>query len=695
MPLYHIQNVLNGGEITPLMRGRVDQPRYATGCREMLNFVPMPQGGVTRRPGTRFLGLAAGSRARLVPFVFSATQGRMLEFGDKTLRVWLPDGRLVADAAGAPLVFPSPYAAADLPGLRFAQSADVMYFVHPGYAPRKLSRYADNNWQWTTPAFTPAVAAPMGLSLRVVENNYDGDDATRQYTYAVTAIGEDGQESNASAQASITAKALNSVSYIIRISWQAVSGAVYYRVYKKKYGVLGYIGRADGTSFDDENIGADTEDTPPAHKNPFSGSGNWPSQVFFHQQRLGFAATKNRPMTLWLSRSGEFEDMGASTPPKDDDAIEVTLAAAQANRICWLQPDRQALAFGTEGSEWTLSASEGVTLTPGNAGFELQTSNGGDDAVAAISAGGGVIYVQRGGTAVRQFAYNYSADKYLGQDLTLVARHILRDAPITAWAYQQEPHSVIWCVLEDGRLAGLTFMPEQEVIGWHRHDTAGTFRDVAVIPGLPDDQAWFLVERECGLCVERLESFFDSDDLAEAYFLDSALNYLGPAQAGFSGLGHLAGREVQVFADGGTIDGLAVSTAGGLALATPAHSVHVGLPYVSRLVPNLPEVQTQTGSSMMHNRKISAVRLRIYRSMSFLAGVGANALLPVTDRHIVGGLMNTRPFFSDGTDIALETCGGWADESPLTLGVTSATPLTILALLTTMEVAPFSGKGGI
>ena len=296
MPLYHIQNVLNGGEITPLMRGRIDQPRYGTGCREMLNFVPMPQGGVTRRPGTRFLGMAKGDRGRLVPFVFSATQGRILEFGDKTLRVWLPDGRLVQSE------FSSPYAAADLPALRFAQSADVIYFAHPDYAPCKLSRYADDDWRWTALTFVPAIAAPTGVSLKVVENNYEGDDATTQYTYAVTAVDKDtGQESNASAEVSITAKALNSVSYIIRITWQTVTNAAYYRVYKKKYGVLGYIGRSgDECTFDDKNVGADTEDTPPVHKNPFEGAENWPAQVFFHQQRLGWAATAKRPISIWL-----------------------------------------------------------------------------------------------------------------------------------------------------------------------------------------------------------------------------------------------------------------------------------------------------------------------------------------------------------------------------------------------------------
>lgn len=690
MPLYHIQNVLNGGEISPLLRGRIDQPRYGTGCREMLNFVPMPQGGVTRRPGTRFLGMAAGDRGRLIPFVFSATQGRMLEFGENILRIWLPDGSRVT------ATFDSPYAAADLPALRFAQSADVIYFAHPDHAPRKLSRHADDDWRWTELTFVPAIAAPEGVTLAIVQNNYEGDDATTQYTYAVTAVDKDtGQESNASAEVSITAKALNSVSYNIRITWTAVDNAAYYRVYKKKYGVLGYIGRSGDTcTFDDKNIGADTEDTPPVHKNPFDGAENWPSQVFFHQQRLGWAATAKRPITIWMSKSGDFENMGASTPPKDDDAIEVTLAATQANKIVWLQPDRQALAFGTEGSEWVLKAGEGIAITPGNCSFELQTSCGGSDAVAAISAQGGVIYVQRGSRAVRQFAYNYSADKYLGQDLTMLARHILCDASITAWAWQQEPHSAIWCVLSDGTLAGLTCMPEQEVIGWHRHVTDGQVLDVASIPGTPDDQLWLLVRREGALLVERLDTFFDSEELSEAYFLDSALNYQGPALAAFQGLGHLAGRAVQVFADGATIDGLTVAEDGSLTLKKAAQSVHVGLPYVSRLVPNLPEIQSQQGSSLMHNRKISAVRLRVYRSMSFLAGLDPNHLPPVVDRHIQQNAFRAQPFFSDGTDLHLDACGGWADETPLHIEVSSATPLTILALLTAMEVASYSGKGG-
>lgn len=688
MPAYHLQNVLNGGEITPLMRGRIDQPKYQTGAQTMHNMVPMPQGGVTRRPGTRFLGLASGDHCRFIPFVFSSTQGRILELGDKILRVWLPDGTQV-DAD-----FTSPFSAGDLADLRFAQSADVIYFAHPKYQPRKLSRYADNDWRFSTLTFVPEVAAPSGLSGSVVDRGANNGSATRTYTYVVTAVDEEtGQESNPSAEFSVTAKSLDSMEYIIRLIWAASAGASYYRVYKKKYGVFGYIGRSGSErTFDDENIGADTTDTPPKHENPFA-DGNYPSQVFFHQQRLGFAASNKKPLTIWLSRSGDFEIMASSTPPRDDDAITAPLASTQANRITWLQPDRQALTFGTEGSEWTLAASEGVALTPSNISFELQTTIGGDDAVKAMSVGGSVLFLQRGSNSVRQLAYNYSADKYLPQDLNLLARHILADTSIVSWSYQQEPHSIVWCVLTDGTMAGLTYMPEHEVVGWHRHTTEGHIKDVVTIPGTPDDQVWLLVERPCGLCVERLEAFFDSATLADANFLDSALRYDGPPRADFFGLDHLAGQHVQAFADGSTIDGLTVGADGSLTLPHPTSSLLVGLPNVPRLALNLPEINTQQGSSVLKSRKITGVRFRVYRSMSFQAGFGTN-LYPIIDRQIRGGSFQTAPFYTEGTDLHMETCAGWTDTTPLAIEVRTPTPLTILSILTAMDIAPFSGKGG-
>lgn len=689
MPVYHLQNVLSGGEISPLMRGRADQPKYQTGCRLMQNMVPMPQGGATRRPGTRFRAHALSAKSWFIPFVFSATQGRILEFGGGKLRIWLPDGTAVTTQ------FDTPYADADLSSLRFAQSADVVYFAHPGYAPRKLSRHADNDWRFTQLTFVPDFAAPTGLAAAIVERTPQSSTATRTYSYVVTAIDADSaQESPASTAVSINEKALDSMDYIIRLTWTAVANAKYYRVYKKKYGIYGYIGRSESAcTFDDENIGADTEDNPPEYDNPFTSAGNYPSQVFLLQQRLIWASSSTKPITFWFSRTGEYESLAQSATPKNDDGITTTPAGNQANKIIWVQPDRQNLVFGTEGSEWTLSASEGVAITPSSQAYQPQSNVGGHNSVPAISVGGNVLFLQRGGHCVRQLAYNYSADKYLPQDLNILARHMLADTEVVSWAYQQEPFSVLWCVLADGSLKGLTYMPEQEVIGWHRHTTAGLVKCVATIPGTPDDQVWLLVQRDSSLCIETLETFFDGSDLTDAYYLDSALKYEGVAATHFSGLTHLAGKAVQIFADGGTIEGLTVGVDGTLDLPHPASSVLIGLPTAAKITVNQPEVSGQTGSSMLKSRKVTGVRLRVYRSMSFKYGFGAN-LFTAVDRKVTDGTFSASPFYTDGTDIHVETCSGWQDTTPLTIAADTPTPLTIISILTAMDVAPFSGAGG-
>ena len=198
-------------------------------------------------------------------------------------------------------------------------------------------------------------------------------------------------------------------------------------------------------TFEDRNISPDTEDTPPSARNPFDGPGNYPSVVFLHQQRLGFAASDNQPLTVWLSQAGNFESMAASVPPADDDAIEATLAAAQANRILWCQSDRNVLALGTAGGEWTLSGGEsGGALTPSSLSFQPQTFYGSEAYLPPLRAGQALLFPQRGGRAVREYGYSFSADRYESGDLSLLARHLLRESPVVSWAWQAEPCAVVW-----------------------------------------------------------------------------------------------------------------------------------------------------------------------------------------------------------------------------------------------------------
>ena len=48
-----IQTAFNGGELSPLIRGRVDVAKYANGCERMQGFMPTIQGPAIARPGFR------------------------------------------------------------------------------------------------------------------------------------------------------------------------------------------------------------------------------------------------------------------------------------------------------------------------------------------------------------------------------------------------------------------------------------------------------------------------------------------------------------------------------------------------------------------------------------------------------------------------------------------------------------------
>lgn len=127
----------NGGELSPFLDGRIDFPKYLTGCKEMTNFLPTVYGPMTKRPGTRFVEDLDGE-AQLFPFEFSESQAYIFAFQDYEVKVYTDDGRLVDD--GAPVKFDSPYSIEQAKYVKFAQTGDVVYFTHPVAGMFKVSR---------------------------------------------------------------------------------------------------------------------------------------------------------------------------------------------------------------------------------------------------------------------------------------------------------------------------------------------------------------------------------------------------------------------------------------------------------------------------------------------------------------------------------------------------------------------------
>jgi hypothetical protein len=139
----------SAGELSPKLKGRVDLKRYFSGCATLLNMVPMPQGGATKRPRTVYVANNKDQAGlnRPVRFVFSTLQAYVLEFSNGNVRVYMDDG-VVLTGGGSPVDVAVPYATADLQALKFTQSADTLYIFHQNYPTATLTRSSHTSWSY-------------------------------------------------------------------------------------------------------------------------------------------------------------------------------------------------------------------------------------------------------------------------------------------------------------------------------------------------------------------------------------------------------------------------------------------------------------------------------------------------------------------------------------------------------------------
>ena len=268
------QQSCNGGELSPEMYGRAGDPKYQSGLAKCRNFLIDPRGPAENRPGFAYVNYAkyADKRVRLIPFTFSTDQSMVLEFGEKYIR-FHTDGQTLLGSNGQPYEVATPYSADDLFSLHYVQSADVLTIVHPAYAPRELRRYSVVDWRLVEINFKGALPSP-GAPTVVQSINGDvqnKEDYTREY--CITALKADGSnESAAGPSTSIRCNPYGTGAYNT-ISWNAVSGAELYRVYRNQGGIWCFIGQTKTLSIRDEQIDPDASITPPIYDDPFGQSG--------------------------------------------------------------------------------------------------------------------------------------------------------------------------------------------------------------------------------------------------------------------------------------------------------------------------------------------------------------------------------------------------------------------------------------
>jgi hypothetical protein len=544
---------------------------------------------------------------------------------------------------GALLEIPTPYSLSQLP--KWNQSGNVITLTDPNVTPRELVFVTLTTWilrpvttlpvsqpptapgstgGYVVPAWVAtvnyqpgAIVVNAGTKYTCVQANINLAPPNAIYWQAQTATQLDRiyvittlldpslEESVQSASTTVTGFLAPTITAPNVITWTPPAGLTVdsYNVYVDPYGngIFGFIGNTSAATFNDTGTPPDFNAQPPSAVNLFQNVNERPSCAANYQQRRYFADSFLEPDRLDGSKTGFPSNFGTSTPLQDDDALRFRLAGNNHHPIRWMVGLKAGLILLTDGGEWSFTGGGGTDtpITPSSVNARQETYNGVSTICRPVAIGNSIVYVQARGNLVREIAFDQSVALGLaGADLTIFSTHLFEGQTIVATDYAQVPDSIVWGVRSDGVLLGLTYIREQQVLAWHRHDTDGLFEDVCVVPEGSRDVAYFLVSRTVGgVTVRYIESlasrvirpgFFDAD----SFFVDAGLSYSGAPASSFAGLGHLEGRIVAMLGDGAVVyDGdpagaqAAAFTVTGGVITPPAtvpptlwSNVHIGLP---------------------------------------------------------------------------------------------------------------------
>lgn len=375
----------------------------------------------------------------------------------------------------------------------------------------------------------------------------------------------------------------------------------------------------------------------------------YPGVCGFYQQRLVLCASLGGPQTMNLSQPGSYFNYDISNPIEADDAIEATLASGVLNTIKSLTPTSAGLIVLTDEAFWLVNGgSLGSAISPSQLVANIQSSIGAND-MPPIVVNFDVLFAQKKGSVVRDATYNYYAQIFTGTDVSIQSSHLFYGYNLLEWAWAEEPYKLVYAIRNDGVMLTLTFMKEQDFIGWAHHNTQGLFKSVCTIiepnsAGGFDNAVYTVVQRTInGNTIQYIERFADrlfTNGVKDAWCVDAGIQYVGSPTTTFSGATQLAGATVTGLADGVVIPLFTMPVDGEFTLASAASKVTVGLAFT----PQLQTLALDTGQPTIQGKekKINAVTVRCDQTLGLSIGSSFSTLTSMKDLVVgnVGSMTN-------------------------------------------------------
>lgn len=301
----------------------------------------------------------------------------------------------------------------------------------------------------------------------------------------------------------------------------------------------------------------------------WSDTTGWPVCGVLHEDRLWCAGPMLFPDHVVGSRTGRYEIFQQTTRNGvvvDDHAVVLRCNSKYMSRIVWLKSSEEALMVGTGMEEFILTTPVDEALTARNAKIRPTTSRGSIPHEPGI-VGNHALMISKSGRALYDYSWQPGnegvAGAYSNTLLSVLGAHLMQPRVVQV-VYQEEPHGILWGRREDGSAVAMTYIPEQQIYGGHRHDFGVTDGEAPVVewmsvspsPTDRQDSLWLIIKRKINGAyvrnIERMYRFWDYGDVLteDATFVDSALRYYESAPISvLYGLRHLEGETLTVLAD--------------------------------------------------------------------------------------------------------------------------------------------------
>lgn len=682
-----IKNNFSAGELSPTLYTRTDIQQYSNGAKRLKNVIPLVEGGVRKRPGTLSYGELSGA-IRLIPFIVNSSNAFLLILKNGSIAVYNPRTKQTV------VELESPYTASQIPNIQYVQYRFELFITHGEVPVQRLRCDEDfSNWNLSAFVFTHPPIDSDNARYPFRKGTPSGKDLGAFVTFTLDAV---------SAWSNSTTYLLGDV---------VIYSSQYYQAARDNSDKQPntspddwvVVPNADGAGFAAGDVGRYLDVNGGLIKitkfnnvnsvsgevvkkldavikaierswvilpQAFNATDGYPRCCTYYKQRLVLANTKKAPNKIWFSAVGANGNYLETT--EDGDAFSVVSASGLSNSILFLEAQRGVICL-TSGGEFMVD-SDGA-LSPTTVNINEHSAYGAYSETRPERVGNELLFVQRGGERMRALTYRYEVDGLVSPEISALSSHIGEEhLGINEISYQQEPESIVWCVLGDGKVTSITFNRDQEVLSWAQHDFGGVVKSICSLPTqLGSDSAFMLIQRAGEVYLE---------EITFAAYLDSQSNItLSNTMISKAQFSHLNNISAYILEDG-TVTEIAFTDTGS-ALEFDSNmqgkSICIGQLFecVTELFP--PELNQNPLSSMMHKAKVD--RIAFFFNKTLGAEINGQLIETFT---FEDNLLGPKPPY---TGFHLEEGGHWADLHKVPLIITHNKPLPFHMQAVTMQLS--------